>query len=231
MAATSVPTLTPVQFAQRLASMFPRGWAGDDAKATGLLAGVLQSLASQMSVVLAEVQYVQAATLLGTATAPELDAASVDFFGTALPRPAGMNDAAFAAAIEAALLKSAATRPAVSAALTAMTGTAPRIIEPWNAADTGCWDSGQSYWNVDTPANPARLADVSQRFQAFIETVPLKAGGLNGNPLQTFDDGAFWNVAGYLFSDASYSNNASLFHLADTLRAAGVTFWMRLTTS
>lgn len=227
MTATVVPTITPAQFAARVASMFPRNWASDDAKATGLVAGLMQAICTSISTALGQVQYAQGATLMGTATAPELDNASVDFFGGALPRIPGQLDASFAAMIEAALLKSAATRPAIIAAVVKATGATPRIIEPWNSGDTGCWDTA-CYFDVDTPANPARWADPSQKFQAFIESIRPPFVG-TGNALQTFDDSAFWNVPGYMFSDASYASALSLYAIVNVLRAAGITLWLRIT--
>lgn len=153
---TIIPTITAEQFAARLFAQFPRGWASPDAGQTGNVHALLKGVGTALTSVLAQVQYAKNATLIPTETSPELDLASEDFFGDALPRPPGMSDAAFSALILSSLFSSAASRPALSLALTRLTGQQPRMIDPWNPGDTGAWDAGQII-NVD----PAILTDTT----------------------------------------------------------------------
>ena len=230
MPGTTIPALTVPQFTVRLASMYPRGWAGDDGKQTGNFAHLLGALSSQLQVVLQQVSYTLGATLLTTATYPELDYKSADLFGNQLPRPPGMTDAAFASLIQARLFQSAATRSAISTAIQQVTGTAPRIMETWNERDSGSWNTF-SYWDVDTKANPSRWAAPEYRATAFIETLPNTYSTPNKQPLITFDDGTYWDIAGGQWTDTQYGNALSLFAVIESRRAAGVTLWVRFVAS
>lgn len=227
---TIIPQISPDQFHQRLARLIPHGWAGDDAAQDGLVGEFLQSLSEQLEFVLGELQYAAAAQRLTSETFPELDTASTDFLGSSLPRPSGMDDADYGQLIIANLFKQADTRLAISNAIQLLTGVTPRMIEPWNIFDTGTWDH-ISYWDVDTPANPARWGDGSLSWQGFIETVPpaIPAIGAN-NPILTFDDGAFWDVPGYFFGTIQSQSTQVLYDLINKLRVYGTTVWVKILT-
>lgn len=225
---TVITTLTDVQFQQRLAALLPPGWAGEDAVQTGLMGALLRSLGGGLSFLTGEIQYTQLATRLTTETAPELDLASQDFFGDALPRPAGMSDANFASLIISNLFKTAATRPAIAAALERLTGQVPRMLEPWNIFDTGTWDR-TSYWDADTVTTPARWGDGSQLYQGYIET-PVPAIPLLGvnNPILGWDSPAFWDVAGYFFADLASNIGENAYSLVNRLKAEGTTVFLKI---
>lgn len=227
MSGTVIPDLTGIQFANRIADLFPRDWSSDDAKQNGNVFAAFLAVGNKMRDVLQEIQYAAAAQRMQTETAPELDLASVDFLGNALPRPPGMSDADFAQLILNSLFKPAATRSALQNALTQLTGVVPRMLEPWNIFDTGVWGN-ISYWNVDTVANPARWGNGGLRYQGFIETVgaPIPAIGTN-NPILTWGT-AYWNVPGYFFGIISANAAQSIDDLINRIRAYGTIVWIKV---
>lgn len=228
MPVTTIPTLSGEQFAARIADLFPRGWASDDAKQSGNVHALLLSVGNELSLVQKEVQYALAAQRIGTETFPELDFASIDFLGNALPRTPGQPDITFAAAVIAALFKTAVTRPALRNALTALTGYVPRMLEPWSVLDTGAWRN-RSYWNVDTINNPARWGNGGLRYQGFIETAPpsIPAIGAN-NPIQCWGDSAYWNQPGYFFGVIAPVNVNAINDVVNNLHAYGTTVFVKL---
>jgi hypothetical protein len=227
---TVIPGLSAAQFAARLADNFPRGWASDDAKygPNGNVYALLLSLGQQLRAVQGELQYTLAAQRVLTETFPELDFASVDFLGDTFPRPAGMTDLAFGKAIIAALFQPAATRPALQNALTALTGTVPRMLEPWSVNDTGSWRN-KSFWNVDTVANPARWGNGGLRYQGYIETPPpaIPAIGPN-NPIRCWGNSAYWNVPGYFFGIIQPVDINAIDDEVIRLKAEGTIVWMKI---
>jgi len=225
---TVIPGLSAIEFAARLAENFPRGWASDDAKQSGNVFALLLSLGQELQIVQGELQYTLNAQRIQTETFPELDFASIDFLGDLLPRPSGMSDAAFGQAIIAALFQPAATRSALQNALTALTGSVPRMLEPWSVNDTGAWDNN-SYWNVDTVANPARWGDGGLRYQGYIETAPaaIPAIGPN-NPIQCWGDSAYWNVPGYFLGIIAPAGINAIDDLVTSLKAEGTVIWMKI---
>lgn len=227
---TTLTTISPQQFAGRIADLFPRGWSSDDAKQSGNVYALFLSFGQQLAVVQAQIQYALGAQRLATETFPELDDASMDFLGDQLPRAAGMSDADFAAAIIAELFQPVATRSALSNALIKLTKQTPRMLEPWSPLDTGAWGvGGPSYWDVDTIANPARWG-AGPRYQGYIETTPpaLSAIGPN-NPIQCWNS-AYWDVPGYFFGIISSVGIDTLNETINRLRAYGTTVWVKLLT-
>ena len=229
MSGTTINPLTGDQFAARIAELFPRGWCGDDAKQPGgNVYALFLAAGNELSIVQTELQYALNAQRLQTETFPELDLASIDYFGEDLPRPAGASDAAFEQLIVAALFQPAATRSALQNALTALTGSVPRMLEPWNVIDTGVWGY-KSYWNVDTAANPARWGNGGLRYQGFIETAApsIPAIGPN-NPILGWSDSAYWNVAGYFFGIIPPVDLNAIDDLINRLRAYGTIVWVKI---
>lgn len=225
---TVIPTISPTQFAARLAALFPNGWASPDAAQSGVLQSFLLALGSQLQAVLEQVRYSDSAVLVPTETSPELDFAAQDFYGSALPRPPGMSDVAYANLILSGLFKPATTRAALSNAISDLTGFVPRMIEPWRPSDTGVWDGPASYWDVDSAVTPF-LWTGEERATGFIESAPpIPSMGTGGNPVLCWDDGWYWDVAGSSFFDIVLNPTSSLFTLVNRLRAYGVTIGIKV---
>src|SRR5690349_11921995 len=161
-APSTVPALTADQYAQRLAAVFPPGWAAPDALLPGgNVRMALEALGAELSFLGGALSYALAATRLQTAQGNALDLLALDYFGAtapyALPRGAGELDPAYRARLTAAMLPAGATRSAMAAALQALTGYPPRLIEFWRPADTGAYDmppgTNMAFWDVDVPPN------------------------------------------------------------------------------
>ena len=206
---TTLPVISPAQFAQRLAANFPTGWSSQEAKYTvdGVLFNVLQMIGTELNFELdTSLAYAMDATRLQTATDGALDLASLDFFGPAptspfaLPRLSGEGDPAFLARIEDALLPTGDTRTALFNAIEAATGFAPRLIEPWSPADTGVWDggagAGMMFWDVDTEETPFRWTDQNLNYQGFAECILPLTEPFGDNPTPCYDvsTGFYWDL-------------------------------------
>ena len=225
---TTINVLNGPGFAARIADLFPRGWCSDDAKQSGNVYALFLTFGQQISFLQGALAYALDAQRIDTATFPEIDEASEDFFGNALPRPAGLDDADYAKLIIASLFRPTATRAAITSGLATLTGYQPRLMEPWNVLDTGAW-SDQSYWDIDTSANPARWGDGSQRYTGYIEVPPpvIPAIGPH-NPVLTYDDSAFWDQPGYFFGTIQSTDVNAVDNLINQLRAFGTTIWVKL---
>lgn len=226
---TTFPSLTADQFVQRIARTFPRGWAGDAAKtqAGNIFYSVIYSMSTQLTYALEQMQYALNAQRMQTETGPELDLASEDFFGTALPRPGGMSDANFFQLIQANLFTTKVTRGALSQAITTLTGTAPRLIEPWNPADTGCRDTPVSYRDVDTPQNPMLNADGFLEYQGFIISLLPSAKTLGNQPLLTRDDTGYRDANEYRVLLQTLPAD-TLTQTIEQTKAYGVRIWLKI---
>lgn len=219
----------------RLQKWLPQRWFPIQAKnADGTVPRIFAQLVSwstALSQVFAQIQYAKAQTRVGTATDGWLDLASQDYYGGNLPRLAGETDPAFAARIIAAFPPRGATRPQIIAALTAFTGTAPRVVEPWRLQDTGAWDAGISYWDIDTQQNPWRWGDASVRYQGFIIT-PAPPTPAGPNPVRTWDDSAYWdeaNAYGFYWLDLANSvGQAQLEALITRTHVEGTIVWLQI---
>ena len=229
MAATTIPEPTATTIAGQVARLYPNRWAGDAAKSPG---GVMYSLflavGSQVSFALQQANYALSATRIQTETSPELDLASEDFFGNALPRAAGQTDAAFLALIQANLFVPQATRGALSTAIENLVGAVPRMIEPWNPGDTGARDTLVSYRDVDNASNPMLNTSGYLGYNGFIITQLPIYNTIGANPLYTRDDGAYRDANEYRLT-VQASTLTQLYALINRVRAFGTVVWVKLT--
>lgn len=210
--ATIYTPLTPAQFAQRMAGLFPNGWASPEDKQPGGVAyGVFYTLGTPLSFESGALGYAFDACLIETAQNGALDGKALDFFGSgfyAIPRNPGESDAAYSARLLAALLPEGATRKAVSDAVQAVTGQAPRIIEPWRPSDTGVLDglpgAGMMFYDIDNVVTPGLMTDNGLGYQGFIQSILPLAQPFGNNPTPTFDEYTMnFDVAGSSMLDAA----------------------------
>jgi hypothetical protein len=227
--ASSIPQYTADNFAQRMAAMFPNGWASNTDKSPGgVLYGLFASIGGGLTFEVGALTYALGATRIQTAINGALDLASLDFLGTRLPRNPGETDASYEVRVQAALLPPGATRAAVTAAVKAATGYAPRVIEPWRPADTGVW--GRFFWNVDTPTTPFRWTNSGMSFQGFIECVLPQPAFLGGNAAPCYDSNFYWGVAGSSFINPSASTPlgaAVVYDAINLVKVYGTTVWVK----
>jgi hypothetical protein len=118
----------------RLRTVLPTRWFPDSAP---VLDGLLSGLAAGWSWAYQRLQYVKAQTRIATATDIWLDVIANDFFGSRLPRRAGLGDEAFRNRIQRELFRERGTRGAIIAALQDLTGRTPLVFEPARSTDTG----------------------------------------------------------------------------------------------
>lgn len=129
----------------RLRMVLPGGWFGDETPVLDVLLGGLAALWAGLYALIA---YVRSQARIATASGAFLDIAAQDYFGNALMRRAGETDTVFSARIRAGLLAPRATRAALIATLTTETGRAPVVFEPFNATDTGGYDTNTLGYNT-----------------------------------------------------------------------------------
>lgn len=127
-------------FAGRLRRLLPNGWfppapQDDEVETAPVLAGVLLGFGSVFAAIWTLLGQVVSQTRLATMDGTFLDMAAADYFGGAVFRDDSETDASFRRRIAADLVAPRNTRASVLAAVTAVTGAAPRVIEPMNAAD------------------------------------------------------------------------------------------------
>lgn len=222
---------TTQQLASRIAADFPVNWAGSDAEQSGQFSVLLEALGQGLEDVLQEILYAADAARITTATSPELDTASLDFFGPLLPRPNGMSDQAYAVLIISNLLQTAATRPAIQSAIQRLAGVTPRMMEPKNIFDCGVWGKS-SYWKVDTVQNPARWGSPGSVFQGFIETAAPAITPIGpNNPILCWGTTAYWDVPGYFMGVISTQSAQQVDQIVNSLKAEGTTVWIKIVSA
>ncbi len=241
---TTVPTLTPAQFAARLAAGVPAGWSSSAAKNNpgGVLNDVLLMLGTELGFLTGAMAYADDATRIQTAQGAALDLASLDFFGSgayAVPRLNGESDASFSARLLGAMLPAGATRPAMYNALLKITGFPPRLIELWRPYDTGVIDGvggpaaagvGTMYLDVDNVTQPARLADTGLRYQGLIQCVLPLAQPFGNNPMPAIDETIYTDTAGSSMVDtppSPVSGTAEVYNAINRMKCEGTICWVQ----
>lgn len=157
---------------------FPSPAPITDAALTGVAAG----LAFGYSLI----QFAKTQTRIATASGGWLDLIAWDYFGARFHRRTSEVDDVFRARIKAELLRPRQTRAAIAQALTDLTGTPPRIYEPWSTNDCGAYGVAGSGYGV-----AGCYGSLAFPNQAFVTAV--RPPGLN-----------IPNVGGYGQSDLGY---------------------------
>ncbi|UIN28741.1 hypothetical protein LZ757_04455 [Xylella fastidiosa subsp. morus] len=120
---------------RRIKALLPQ-WFSDN---TPVLDALLCGFAYATAFVYVLIAYAARQTRIKTATDGWLDMIAADFFGASLLRKPGQSDASFRGRILADLFREQATRNGLVKVLTALTGRAPRILEPQRPLDTGSY--------------------------------------------------------------------------------------------
>lgn len=127
----------------RLKSLIPARWASGP-RADALIGGVSDAL----QVAVDFLAYARLQVRLRTATGVWLDMAAQDFLGRTLLRRSGESDKSFRERFVRELFRERVTRAAMSSVLADLTGSTPKIFEPWNTGDTGAWGVGAIAWDT-----------------------------------------------------------------------------------
>jgi hypothetical protein len=184
---TGVKLFTADQWAQRFIRLFPKPWAGDDAKKCGgILYSLFNAIGSQANAIQLQFQFCLNAERIATATDVALDAYANDLFLN-VTRLTGEPDASFRARIYANLFPKRGTRIAISNMFYQLTGSMPRLIEPWNINDCAVLD--RCFIDIDTPQFSSRTSDSSMRKTIMVESILPSFGNQGLNPVYGLDAG------------------------------------------
>jgi hypothetical protein len=230
---TIIPARTQAQWTQDLLDVFPAPWTNDVARLPGgNLYAIMGSMAANLQIINDFLVYGFDASRIETATDTELDLCADDFYGpNGLPRQTGESDASYRVRIEAGLFIPYTTKEAFIQAITALTGIAPRLIQPWVAAQTAAFDY-QSFFDIDfPPLAPSLYGDPALRYiGAVIATLPNPIDVNAPTAIWGFDAGAgydtytgtMWNLVA-----ANFVSVEQLDALIMRIKAFGITIWRK----
>jgi hypothetical protein len=208
--------------AGRMLATLPGGWFPDVAPN---LSTALAGPAASQAFVYGLMQFAKAQERIATASGFFLDAISLDFFGTAMPRLLAENDTQYRARIRAELLREKGTRAGLIRALTNLTGRAPIVFEPLNIYDTGAWDTGTLYYDA-----MGGFTDLGP-FQVFVTVYRPASGGAVG--IGAWDaTGSYWDGGNFYWIDDSMVSgqvtDAAIYARVASVIPAGTTAWVAI---
>jgi len=210
----------------RLHRLIPNGWF--TVGASPLLDGLLTGIACTLAFIYSLLTYLQKQMRISTATDGFLDLIAFDFFGNKLVRAANQSDSSFRARIIANILRERGTRKSVIDILTQITGRAPIIFEPRRPLDTGVYGGPGLAYGVVGGYGSTKLP-----FQSFVTAFrPLGQGVPNvagyGIPTGAYSTGS---QAEYISLSMIHGiTDADLYAAVDSVRPAGYTIWVRITS-
>ncbi|GEM_PF-4735725 len=237
---TSLPTVIPYftepEWADKFLKTFPEPWTSVEARQLGgVLYALMFALGQAVAGQLENVRYDWKACRIETAVDEALDLIAQDFFGSVAGFPAdvirapGEPDSSLRDRIKATLLLPAATRQSLIDLLVRLTNQQPRVMEPWSPGDTSVWDI-QSFFDVDTPENSARMGDPGLTHQGFVESALPSFGNQGDYPIWCFDKGAAWDSPSAYFFEAQatwWLQVARIDALINKTKPYGTIVWRR----
>lgn len=231
-----VSTISPEQFAQRMFTLFPYPWLGNQARiVTGIAYAIFLSIGTELNFISAQLYYAWTACRLQTATNGALDLFAMDYFGNNLPRQPGESDTAYRARIQALLFQPQVTREAIVNAIEfAFPGIVIRPLEGWNPADTGYYADGMdgykgSYYDYDSVTIPSLWGDWQHRYRGYFE-IQLPPATPLGYSLWGYNFGAAYDSqTGYFFQPVNELNSliAQIELLINQITALGTQIWVK----
>lgn len=235
---TVIPTFTEPEWAEKFLKTFPEPWTSVEARQPGgVLYALMFALGQALAAQLENVRYDWKACRIETAVDDALDLIASDFFGTVAGFPAdvirapGEPDNSLRARIKATLLLPAATRQSLINLLVRLTNQTPRVMEPWSPGDTSVWDI-QSFFDIDTVENSARLGDPGLTHQGFVESALPSFGNQGDYPIWCFDKGAAWDSPSAYFFEAQatwWLQVARIDALINKTKPFGTIVWRKYT--
>ena len=208
----------------RLRAVLPKWFGGSSPILDALLTGLATASASIYSLY----SYVKLQTRILTASDGWLDMVAADFFGTAIVRKANQTDASFRATIIANLFREKATRNAIVLVLTALTGRAPKVIEPQRPADTGAYSAPNSGYG-----SAGAYGSMLIPYQAFVQAYrPLTSGIPNiagyGNAPAAYGVASQGGEYASMSMIVGFVQDADIYAAIDAIRPAGSTLWTKI---
>lgn len=231
---TVLPLLTPDQFAQRMAAMFPNSWVNtSEPQPGGVLYSLMYSVGTQFNFEELGIQYAKNTARIATATDTALDTVALDFFGSTIMRFSGESDSSFRVRIQNALFTPSVTRTAIQNAVKQVVGHTPRMGEPWSPGDTAVIDGTFTYLDVDSAVVPSRIGDPSLRYQGFVETTYPLFVNSGGNPIYGISNGwAFGSISSSFWAPAFAFQNpqGQVYNTILKTKAEGTIVWVKFIT-
>ena len=213
--------------AGRIRAVLPASWfplpAADGTSATPVLDAVLAGAGAAGAWLHGLLGSVASQARIGTASGVFLDGIAADFFGNNVQRLVAEGDTAFRARIRATLLLPLGTRAGITQALRILTGRTPRIVEPWNTADT----SGYGQATLGYGAAGA-YGSLLLPFQVFVTAYRPDGSGIAqvagyGTPPGGYGAGAIEYGTGAMIE--GQVTDAAILATVANATAAGVTAW------
>lgn len=125
----------------RVKALIPFRWFSSSAPLRDAIVGGLSDISAWCY---SWIAFARQQSRLATSTGVFLDILAFDFLGRYLKRNS-LSDDAFRAKTKATILQERVTRSGMTNALTILTGTAPKIFEPWNTGDCGAYGFAMGY--------------------------------------------------------------------------------------
>ena len=200
----------------RLKALIPRSWF----KASPNFDATLQGAAWALSRLYALLMYARLQMRIRSAADGFLDIVANDYFGAAMARLTQEGDTSFRGRILANLFAKGPTRKDMAHVLTLLTGNAPAIFEPGNAADSGGYDGGAFFDAAGAWGDP--LA-----YQAFVTAY---RPAVNDMSLGEYDSPREWLDASGYYSDAQPASvsDAAIAAAVESTRPLGTIVWLRI---
>lgn len=205
-------------------SLLPPGWFGWLAPVRDVVVGgVSDALAAHAALL----QAVRNQTRVSTSTGWLLDLTAWDFFGIRFRRFTKETDASFRLRVVQEVIQERVSRDGVSSALARLTGSAPRIFEPFNVADCG---GGYGSHRLGY-GRSGRYGSVSYSNQLFISAGRPAIASIPNVP------GYRTNRGGYRRPPATYASltevqgpvqDADIIQCVKNNVAAGVVGWLSI---
>jgi hypothetical protein len=199
------------------------GWFPDQSPVLDAVLSGFSLVGSQAHSLL---MYVRQQGRIKTASDGFLDLIAFDFFGLRVKRRNGQGDDQLRATIIAEIFRDRVTRTGIQKAVGDLTGFDVRMFEPFNARDTGGFNTPYLGWNC-----LGRWGSLMLPRQIFIATLNPRGAGIPN--VGGFNDGhGGWDKAPGMWGSPTLIKGAvtqaDVYDVINATRAMGVTPWVSI---
>lgn len=197
--------------------------AGYTSAVDAVVVAILSGPAAVLARLYALVAFVRAQMRLSSSVGGWIDLWAYDYFGYWIRRRPTEQDAPFITRIQQNLLAPLVTRAAMVEALTNLTGEAPTIFEPFNAADAACYGSPQAGYGF------CQYGSLLMRAQALIIVNQPASSAAGPIPAYGSPQGGYGAGCMYYFPASQFPGVAQIEEVRATInrtKAAGVICWV-----
>jgi hypothetical protein len=213
----------------RIKATLPGRWFGE---VTPVLNSTLGSLAEGWVGLFGILNYTKMQTRIGTAFDGWLDMIARDFFGHRIRRRPQEADDSFRHRIYLELVRDRCTRSAIYDVLQQLTGRPPRIFEPTNPSDTGC------FGNIGSPevgragyCISGGWGNLDLPFQAFVRAFrPIPSGIAMINGWGGSIGGFGIGLSSYISpsTNLSWADDPEIYNAVAQTVSVGTIIWMSI---